>query len=510
MVLTSTTAKQAFAQDLEALVMPGEVIAGHADLETECSSCHKMFDKDGQKVLCLDCHDAVAADFNAQSGFHGMFQDVRDSACSSCHTDHIGRDGDITVLDEAAFDHSFTDFELIGAHLEVACNECHAASTKRRDATSFCNDCHNEDDVHKTTLGEDCSSCHKPTEWKDANFDHDSTGYPLTGKHTTVTCLDCHVDETYQNAPTTCVGCHKADDAHDGRSGDQCESCHNPSDWSDSSFSHERDTTFPLQGKHARLGCADCHSENPFNDQMDTACISCHTEDDSHDGHNGLECNDCHSNDDWAAPTFEHDEDTEYALRGGHRDVICTDCHIEPIFEVALQTYCSSCHLDDDAHDSSLGTQCENCHTEVNWQDPVFFDHDLASFPLLGKHADNECTDCHQNRAFGNVDSNCGNCHQEDDPHRGSFHERCDACHNPVAWDAWTFDHDAQTDFPLSGAHTTVNCNNCHRSPLDKMQLLGVTCRSCHRADDVHDGEFGSDCGRCHSADSFKEIRSLQ
>ena len=32
----------------------------------------------------------------------------------------------------------------------------------------------------------------------------------------------------------------------------------------------------------------------------------------------------------------------------------------------------------------------------------------------------------------------------------------CDACHNPVGWQAWTFDHDVQTDFPLTGGHADV------------------------------------------------------
>ena len=505
-----TTFSDAYSQDIETLVMPGEVIAGHAELEPECSSCHKLFDKKGQTNLCMDCHEDVAADVNGQKGYHGLANEVLDEACSSCHTDHQGRGADIVLLDDTAFEHEFTDFELIGAHLEIECDDCHSSDEKHREATSDCSDCHKDDDIHREFMGADCGACHSSTEWKDATFDHDETDYPLLGKHLETACLDCHEDETYQNAPSTCFGCHAEDDSHNGRSGDNCGNCHNPTDWNDSSFDHGRDTNFVLVGEHAQLTCDDCHSENPFEDQMDAECSSCHLEDDHHAGHRGADCGACHASEAWAEPIFDHDRDTEYTLRGGHQDVACNDCHIEPIFEVALTTSCDSCHLEDDAHEGSLGSECASCHTEVNWQDPVFFDHDLTSFPLLGKHADNECDDCHESQAFKDTDATCTACHADDDPHRGNFPKACESCHNPVAWDQWLFDHDIQTAFPLAGAHVEIACADCHRSPLDKMKGVGGNCGSCHKSDDVHDSEFGFDCGRCHSDDSFKNVRSLQ
>ena len=173
-------------------------------------------------------------------------------------------------------------------------------------------------------------------------------------------------------------------------------------------------------------------------------------------------------------------------------------------------TACHACHADKEPHEGSLGDDCAACHTEIEWQDPVFFDHGLTAFPLLGKHADKECSACHANQAFAQTDDACIACHRENDKHNGNFHERCDACHNPVDWLAWTFDHDVQTEFPLTGGHAEVACADCHRSALPRIKSIDNNCRNCHRADDVHDGEFGFDCGRCHSADSFSEVRSLQ
>lgn len=510
MVAVFITSQESSAQDIETLVMPGEVIADHADIESECSSCHKMFDKEGQRPLCMDCHEDVAADVSQKTGFHGRHADASVAQCYSCHTEHEGRDANVVLLDEDTFDHAFTDFELLGAHDEAECGDCHDGDKKHRETESECVNCHAEDEPHQDKMGTDCASCHQPIEWLDAKFDHDTTEYALLGKHKEAACMDCHEDRTFPAPPNECFDCHAEDDAHNGRSGNQCASCHNPSDWHDSSFDHVRDTDFDLLGKHAEISCGDCHTENPFEDVMDMACVSCHLEDDEHDAHNGEQCDTCHSNNSWPETKFDHDTDTDYKLLGAHGEIACADCHVEPIFEVALSTTCDSCHAKDDAHEGSLGTVCESCHTEVNWQDPVFFDHDLTSFPLLGVHGENECEDCHTTKVFTDIDSDCAACHKDDDPHRGSFTGRCDACHNPVAWDLWIFDHNVQTDFELDGAHVDVACNDCHRSALNKMKTIEGSCGSCHRADDVHDNEFGADCGRCHSADSFKEVRTLQ
>ncbi|MCP5091440.1 MAG: cytochrome C [Gammaproteobacteria bacterium] len=510
MTVAALTYSSSSAQEIETVLMPGEVIAGHAEYEPECSSCHAMFNKSAQRQLCMDCHEDVGADIEASAGYHGLHPEASNDQCSSCHTEHEGRDAQVVNLDEDNFDHDFSDFEIVGAHLDAECADCHSDAEKHREAPSDCIACHRDDTPHEDTMGDDCASCHQSTEWTDAEFDHDTTDYPLIGKHQEAACLDCHGDSTFLDAPTTCFGCHESDDAHDGRSGKECENCHEPTDWNDSSFNHARDTEFPLEDSHAKATCDDCHSEKPFEDEMNMACVTCHLEDDEHDKHHGDQCDTCHATTAWAETTFDHDVHTDYELLGGHQEVACNDCHIKPIFEVELMTSCDACHLDDDPHEGVLGTLCESCHTEVNWQDPVFFDHDLTRFPLLGTHEDNECEDCHSTQAFANEEVACVSCHLDDDTHDGNFQDRCDDCHNPVGWDIWTFDHDLQTEFPLEGAHIDVVCDDCHRIPLEKITAIDGSCRNCHRADDVHDGEFGSDCGRCHAAGSFTEVRSLQ
>lgn len=497
------------AQSLETLIMPGEVIKGHADLESECSSCHVSFDRAGQSRLCLDCHEEVANDITGEQGYHGRDSEVTGSSCASCHTDHEGRNARIAVLDEQGFDHLLTDFTLQGKHAQADCDGCHILGKKHRNAPDVCIDCHLEDDVHGGFLGEDCADCHSPVGWLEVEFDHESTGWSLLGKHIEAACSDCHADQTHQNTPTTCFGCHAEDDFHEGRSGEQCENCHNPSSWNDTSFDHNT-TKFPLKFSHASLTCDDCHSEDPFSDTMDIACVSCHLEDDIHEGHRGRDCESCHSARSWETSSFDHDLATDFALNGAHRDVACEDCHADPVFESSPGSNCVDCHKEDDSHEGQLGENCGNCHTEVDWLEAPYFEHDFTAFPLLGEHANIECDACHETRQFADTRSQCVDCHQEDDKHNGIFESDCESCHNPVAWDLWIFDHNRQTAFELTGAHTGVACDACHRNSLSSMRKTGDRCADCHLSDDIHDGEFGPDCGRCHTDASFREVRSLQ
>ena len=511
-MLACVNMQTADAQNIESLVSPGNVATSHAEAEAECSSCHKRFARSEQNNLCIECHEDVGKDISSEIGFHGRSADARTGECAACHTDHKGRGMDIIDLDESTFDHLITDFELLGKHLEVDCVDCHEPSDKHREASGDCISCHLEDDVHKEVLGTECADCHSETDWIDITYDHDTTDFSLVGKHQEADCLSCHETDSFEDTSDTCFGCHAEDDAHEGRSGDQCENCHNPTSWSDSSFDHGRDTDFALEWRHGELTCDDCHSDDPFVDELETECVGCHLEDDAHDKHRGQDCTGCHSPKEWAESTFDHGRDTDYLLGGSHQTVVCTDCHIDPIFDASPETNCVSCHLDDDVHEGSKDAQCNGCHDEVTWEEAPYFDHDLAQFPLLGDHDNVECETCHLSQVFTDVDTECVACHDDDDddPHRGNFADNCGSCHNPVAWDLWLFDHDTQTDFILDGAHLDVACDDCHRSSLAAMRNTGDNCGGCHRPDDDHDGEFGPDCGRCHGDNTFKDVRSLQ
>jgi len=487
--------------------MPGPVVEGHADTESDCESCHVAFSRDKQRPLCEACHEDVAADARRGLGFHGRDKQASTSDCATCHTEHVGRNADIVGLDVKSFDHRLTDFFLEGAHQETDCEDCHAIDEKHREAPLLCFDCHVEDDEHEGGFGEDCESCHVATAWTEVEFDHGvETGYALTGGHLDTQCAACHVEPGYKNTPTECYGCHRDDDTHDGLNGTDCAFCHTSNSWEETFFDHASETDFALTGAHGEIACDACHVENKFELGLETECLACHADDDEHEGLNGPACETCHTSSTWSTSLFKHDIDTGFALLGKHADVGCADCHTAPVHEVSLDSECYACHREDDAHEDQLGQSCGQCHNEGGWTDSVLFDHGLTVFPLIGAHRDAVCADCHETPRFSDAPEACFDCHRDEDVHEQKLGTNCGTCHGPTDWSAWEFDHNRQTGFGIDGAHRELRCEACHTRPMTVDIEISNTCGGCHRGDDVHDGEFGNDCQRCHTTNDFQSV----
>lgn len=117
-------------------IMPGPVIESHAEFESDCKRCHAPLTDTSQRELCVACHEDVGADISDRRGYHGRDPQARDQECSSCHTDHEGRDEQTVIFDPAGFDHGFSDFPLLGAHAEAVCGDCHQDEETYRSAPS--------------------------------------------------------------------------------------------------------------------------------------------------------------------------------------------------------------------------------------------------------------------------------------------------------------------------------------------------------------------------------------
>ena len=489
---------------LSRLVMPGKLTEAHADIEGDCGACHAGNSEAVQSSLCLDCHTDVAADIDASEGFHGLFGAAARNECVSCHSDHEGRDADIVGLDGGLFDHRFTDFPLTGAHPGAPCTACHVPGDPHRNASTQCVDCHSDDDAHRGGLGAACQDCHNTSVWASADFDHDVLGFRLVGGHANVACQDCHRDYRFDAAPTSCNGCHAVDDVHAGSKGTNCGQCHSVNTWSGIDFDHFAETGFALTQGHGGLVCEACHSQADYKD-AESDCVSCHAADDHHQGMHGTQCQDCHNTLRWSEYDFDH-ATSGFDLVGRHADVDCVACHRGDHASDA-PTDCQGCHAADDVHAGQLGTDCASCHHPAGWATPIQFDHDLTAFPLIGLHAATACTACHATQRFHDTGAACVDCHADDDPHEGTLGENCAACHNANDWGVWQFDHNTQTDFPLTGAHASTDCGGCHGDPDVALSATPMQCAACHRRDDPHNGEFGPRCGDCHTTNDFSERR---
>ena len=411
---------------------------------------------------------------------------------------------------------------LIEGHskLEKDCAQCHEPFSQKTQS-SLCLGCHKPiaADIaqhqgfhgrHPTISHSECRSCHTDHKGRQAEivgldpetFRHDLTDFALKGAHANARCDGCHKPgKRMRDAPLDCVGCHKADEPHEGRLGSECATCHSVETWrTTKAFDHGK-TKFPLTGAHRDVACTTCHAGEQWKG-IGNACVDCHRLGDPHGGRYGAKCETCHTTEKWASVHFDHDKATKFPLRGEHRKLQCTACHKGDLYREKLQTNCNSCHKEHDPHRGQLGTRCERCHNEAGWRQKVAFDHDLARFPLIGLHAAVPCEGCHVSQSFKETPSTCVACHK-DTHHEGRLGTSCHECHNPNGWALWHFDHSTETRFPLTGAHAGLSCAACHREKNPTTLILSSECYSCHSQDDKHRGAFGRACGTCHSTTAF-------
>ena len=466
---------------------------------------------------CLACHKEIAALIDQGRGFH-----ARDGkgACASCHPDHAGADFPLVKWPAGSaerFDHRKSGWTLEGKHADVKCTACHksefrvppiAELSPRRHGAGWvglepaCLSCH--EDPHKKALGAQCLRCHEMSGWKPARlFDHDSSAYPLTGKHAEVTCAKCH--EAARLAPAV----------------------------------NAKGALVPVFKPVPHKDCADCHA-------------------DPHKGRLGGSCDRCHVTTSFLAINkkgFDHNA-TRYPLRGRHASVACADCHVgfpsqgmRPAFGA-----CSSCHRDPHAGRATLAGRtvgCEACHTVDGFRPATYTvtQHAQSAYPLEGKHAAVRCGACHATRtttAAGGAaaagapvkvteirpsHAACTNCHADD--HAGQLAARpdkgaCESCHRVAGWTPTTFTAASHAKFRLAldGRHAEIPCGACHDSaraglpPVAATERLGkakvafklkeTECAACHL--NAHGGRFNTaaqrklfaDCAACHDTRHFR------
>lgn len=488
----------------ETVLMPGKLSQGHQSIETDCDLCHERFRKKGQAEKCLACHDHadVANDIAQQRGFHGRLKKRGPVLCESCHTEHKGRDADITGLNPLSFDHSTTDFVLRGNHVGRECKACHEAEKKYREAPVECIGCHKSDDAHQGKLGEDCAECHGEKAWRVTDFDHGKTKFALNGKHRETACLLCHPAHHYKKTPTQCMDCHRHNDVHGAAYGKKCAECHGFDNWKQIEFDHGRKTKFALRGAHQQASCAACHSGDLYKDKLKRECISCHRNDDWHKGRNGTKCKACHNEQDWKESQFDHEKKTKFKLDGRHAKLQCTACHKGQPEKERDKRECSSCHALNDVHKGGAGDDCAECHVTEEWKKTRFRHDTDTAFRLRGTHTDLACFRCHALAPKEQrLATACFDCHRDDDVHKGQQGRRCQSCHKETSWVGEVrFEHDLSA-FPLIGQHALVSCEACHASGAFKDASL--VCAECHRDSDKHRGTLGNECNLCHNPNAW-------
>jgi len=450
--------------------------------------------------------------------------------CENCHTFTAWK----PLRNIVEFDHSKTRYPLRGQHAAVSCTQCHV-SLVFTNVGAKCADCHA--DIHRGQFGAKCEDCHSVKGWRSSIKSvggHDNR-FPLVGAHATLLCDDCHKGagtSQFTGLSTQCVSCHLQDYAKTTLPNHQvakfstaCEQCHSMDGWFGAKFDHAKFTGFALTGMHATLECSACHGSN-FQVAGGT-CVNCHLNDynattNPNHAQAGFsqQCTTCHNTASWSQVTFNHNTFTKFPLTGAHANVACQQCHVNGQF-AGTPTDCYSCHAKDfnstanpNHVQAGFPQQCELCHSTTSWSG-AHFDHSKTPFPLTGAHTTVACALCHVNNNFTSLGTTCVSCHLTDfqktnnPPHQqAGFPQQCDLCHSTTSWAGATFDHNTFAKFPLTGAHATLACGQCHVN--NNFNLTSTACNSCHLND--YNGTtnpshaaagFPTDCSICHTTASW-------
>ncbi len=397
---------------------------------------------------------------------------------------------------------------------------------------------------HGDSFRANCDDCHKTSGWKvdlkTISFDHNGTKFPLVGQHLAVDCKQCHTSLEFAKAQSECNACHT--DIHEQTVGNECARCHTPNSWVVTSITKIHQLSrFPLIGPHTIADCKDCHKNlMPSASSKGTAsllrfdplgieCFDCHKNNytaATKPNHVLLNyptnCTDCHNINafEWKGAGINHNF---FPLQEGHSNIDCFTCHSSGSFS-KISSECATCHQSDynsttNPDHTNLGfpTNCKVCHSLApGWKPAGYGDHDGSFFPIYsGKHKDewDNCSDCHTNPA-NYAQYSCTDCHEHsnksdvDGKHDGVngytySKTSCYACH-PTGSAAGSFDH-SKSSFPLTGAHTTTACTDCHTSGYAGTPNV---CASCHINNynqtinpnhKTTGSKFSEDCAACHT-----------
>jgi hypothetical protein len=490
-----------------------------------CASCHPNNQFTKRSAECFDCHNNDFTGTTQPNHVTGNFS----HDCKSCHS--------TTTWKPATFDHAATHFPLTGAHTSIQCQSCHTNGNYQLTYTD-CYQCHSTNFQQTTNpnhmagnFGHNCTTCHTTTAWSPATFNHSTTNFPLTGAHTAIQCQSCHTNGNYQLTYTNCYQCHSTnfqqttDPNHvAGNFSHDCLTCHTTTSWNTSTFDHTT-TSFPLTGAHTSINCQTCHVNGNYQLAFNADCYQCHqtkyqlpTNPDHVAGNFSHDCRSCHTISTWIPSTFSHPS-TPFALTGAHTTIQCQACHTSGNYQLGYSD-CYQCHstlfqqqMNPNHVTGNFSHNCQTCHSTISWSTSTF-DHTTTSFPLTGAHTSINCQTCHVNGNFQLAFTDCYQCHQSNyqiptNPNHvtANLSHDCRTCHTTTSWIPSTFSH-ASTNFPLTGAHTSIQCQACHTN--GNYQLTYANCYQCHATTFQQTTNpnhvtrnFSHDCQACHTTASW-------
>lgn len=331
------------------------------------------------------------------------------------------------------------------------------------------------------------------------DFNHFTTGFPLSGKHLKVDCELCHINGVFKGTPKTCSGCHNGrsasgKDSNHIASTNTCDDCHTTFTWDRAAVDHNS----------VKGDCKYCHNKLPPG-HLQTSRV----------------CDDCHGTIAWAPARFDHTNVTAGCITCHSKDKSANhvpttaDCgfchgtvHWTPAHfnHVTITDPCTTCHANDKPSDHIPTTEeCGVCHSTEAWLPVLQTATSAGAVSALSGETANvglKSLPSTGTSPSTNVDHNtvapgsCNRCHIGDKPMGHIATTRsCDDCHNTRTWSGANFDHN----------NAAGQCISCHANDKPSNHLrTRAQCSDCHNVNTWNSADFDhsnvvSNCVRCHN-----------
>lgn len=208
----------------QAGVMPGKLSAAHAQLESNCNTCHTPV-KGIDEAKCISCHATNEALLQRQpTAFHATINN-----CASCHAEHQGGNANLRVMNHEALAKigekiSGNSKAATDAHKMMMQGEHPLVSAL--EAKLDCASCHSTKDKHQGLFGQNCASCHATTQWTIPEFQHPSV--------LSIDCNQCHqAPPSHYMMHFEMVSKKVAKQENKNVLVTQCFTCHQTTSWND-------------------------------------------------------------------------------------------------------------------------------------------------------------------------------------------------------------------------------------------------------------------------------------
>lgn len=250
------------------------------------------------------------------------------------------------------------------------------------------------------------------------DFNHMTTGFPLSGGHATAACETCHVGGVFKGTPRNCDGCHALgkrivatpkSNSHIVTDA-PCESCHfNTSTFLGARFNHAT----------ARPGdCTSCHNGRITKGKQVAHLVTAYS------------CDQCHRTSSWIPASWNHTNNAMATYSGQSCD--SSQCHAMGGAAQSKSLATADRHLPSPTP-GTVG--CQSCHISYNSFAVVKYIHPAGL----------TCFSCHNNSYKGirgmpanhiplNAGATCQNCHSGGSSWGGMDHTQvstytCRTCH---------------------------------------------------------------------------------